>query len=204
MFTLSVLVRQNKLRTIPSQVLSAENQDLDNVRAHCRASKTRPSDEPSPTVAAPAAVNPCDLHTTSVGTRRTLAAGLYMLNDSAHAVSKSDDPCQVPPCDRYEGRLNVNSYDLSAKPTRAGKVVPGWVDCRSKPEVGKMTSSHPRARPPPHSIPSKSEVLARFNDENSVAGAAVDLRQNSVSGKKHVFAGEVHSQQLRGCMLVNA
>jgi hypothetical protein len=191
------------------QVLSCDNQDLDRVRVQFHAaSKPRQSDSN------PVAV--CDQHAASTGTRRTLAANLYLLNGpSDQAATRWAAPRQnpsgaseiSPAVDYYDPRPIGNSYDLSMKSTRVDKAIPDWTVCRrpnpTSSDAGKSKPSRdgPRVRQLPPSIPTKAEVLARFNEQSSNGEPSADLRKNSVHGKKHVFSGNIHSQQMRGCML---
>ena len=170
--------------------MSAVNQDLGTVRAHCRVPKTA-EESTEPTMIC------CDQHATSTGMQRSLAASLVALNcpppPTHHKVVGARCPT-LPDCDSYEPLQTVESYDLSEKPCRPPhfEINKPWSGCR-KEFSGPVVRS---------SCPSKAEVLARFNDRYAETDKTPDLRDHVTCGKKHTYSNSVHSQVLRGSALI--
>jgi len=153
--------------------MSAVNQDLGKVRAHCTVPRTVVEVPEKTTVC-------CDQHATSTGVQRSLAASLNCHPPSPHQHTVAHCPT-LPNCDSYEPLLTVQSYDLSEKPCRPPHL------------------RHPVAR---SVCPSRAEVLVQFNDRYAEKETTPDLRDHVTCGKKHTFADSVHSQVLRGSTLI--
>lgn len=169
------------------QVMSSVNQDLSRVRAHCRVPR-KPTDETVEQVRC------CDQRATSSGMQHSLAASLTTLNcPLPTAPPHVERRCPTPPkCDAYEPGLSSDHYDLSKKPCRPAQLQEQWSGCRRVPSGVVVRSS----------CPSKAEVLTQFNERYAATETTPDLRLNTSRGKRHTFIDSVHSQVLRGSMLV--
>lgn len=171
------------------QLMSSVNQDLSRVRALCKIPKPKASTDQAPPIVC------CDQRAISTGVRRSLAASLVSLN-CPQTPQKSKPDMSYPPvkpmCDAYEPTLDPDQYDMSRKSCRPTRV--------SQPLTGHRRELSGTALR--EVCPSKAEALVRFNNRYAETENTPDLRHNATKGKRHAFSGSVHSQVLRGSMLV--
>ena len=122
----------------------------------------------------------CDVKKTSTGSQRTLAAALYLLN----CPEPEHQPSATTPIHPVEKRMPGINYDFSHKAKEVRLLKP-WQRCGYRDEA-KLAG-----------CVSRGQTLVRFNEARSAAGVP-DLRRSTVTGKRHEFANNIHSQVLRG------